>query len=205
MTRTSAESTELQILAAAREQVLKNGGRASMGQIAKAAGVSRRTVYVRFGSRAGLFFKLLRHRSTQEFLGVAGVMDAMSAALDAPEAEALTSFEVYFRSLIEYAAAVDRFSRPLWVNADEDPELSAAFREIDAIFAAQFEEIFRRLETQGLLRASWTVAEAAKSAYQMSMYPAFIGHLRLVRGWSVSEIEERGLRNLKAAFLVEKS
>jgi AcrR family transcriptional regulator len=55
----SVDRTARSILDAARELVAKDGPAPSMGAVARRAGVSRLTVYARFGSRAGLLHALL--------------------------------------------------------------------------------------------------------------------------------------------------
>jgi AcrR family transcriptional regulator len=54
MRQAEADRTRLRILAAARELVSELGPESSVGRVAARAGVSRITIYNRFGSKAGL-------------------------------------------------------------------------------------------------------------------------------------------------------
>jgi len=59
----SVDRTRRSILDAARELVAADGPEPSVGAIARRAGVSRLTVYSRFGSRAGLLDAISPHRA----------------------------------------------------------------------------------------------------------------------------------------------
>jgi AcrR family transcriptional regulator len=59
----SVDRTARSILEAARELVAEQGPAPSVGAVARRAGVSRLTVYARFGSRAGLLEALLPVRA----------------------------------------------------------------------------------------------------------------------------------------------
>ena len=63
--QTSVDRTATAILDAARE-LIAEGGPAGIGAIARRAGVSRITVYNRFGSRAGLLEALAPHAPSAE-------------------------------------------------------------------------------------------------------------------------------------------
>ena len=81
----SVDQTAEKILAAARRQ-LEQGAGLSVGALARAAGVTRATVYNRFGSRAELFGKLAppagaRASDLQEFLAARCARWATSPAL----------------------------------------------------------------------------------------------------------------------------
>ena len=71
----AVDRTRSAILAAARRLVTEAGPGPAVGQVARAAGVSRITVYNRFGSKAGLL-DALRHEVTPE---TADVIDDPSA------------------------------------------------------------------------------------------------------------------------------
>jgi AcrR family transcriptional regulator len=190
-------STEQRILEAAAEVVQRFGVRASMNEIAEAAGVSRQTLYLKFGDRAGLFSALIKGAAAMD----PGLV-AMWKALDLP---ALDAFETFFSTWIRTAIRRERYLRVFWRNAEADPEMMKAVRGTDEALYQKYVELFRKLRAAGLLRSIWTADEAADAAYGTTMYGVFVGHLRTVRGWPPEQILAQGMKVLRATFLTDEA
>jgi AcrR family transcriptional regulator len=190
------QSTRERILEAGRKVIEQLGSRASMTEIATAAGVSRQTLYLLFGDRTSLLMALTLDISRSDH-----AMRAMIAALELP---ALPAFEQFFRSWIRGAMNIEPALRTYWREAEGDPELMLAVRRADQRFYGYYRQLFDGLKAEGALRPIWTAEEAADAAYATTMYGVFVGHLRNMRGWSREEIEERGMKVLRVTFLRER-
>jgi AcrR family transcriptional regulator len=192
----SSPSTRDRILAIAdRLFDGKDAQQATLVEIARAASVSRQTLYLLFGDRLGLMTALWRRR-----LGVEAASLPMYEALKLP---ALEAFDGFFRNWIRHSIRMERSMRPVLSVVDADPELLSVVRKSDEGFRARYRQLFEKVHEARHLRDIWTVEEAVDSAWQTTMYLTFVGHVRNMRGWSPIEIEERGIRVLRATFLKE--
>lgn len=190
-----ASDTRRRIVATAIRLVEEKGARISMSQIARHAGVSRQTLYLQFGDRAGLFLELMLTRFETEPLA-----QVLLAAPDLPGEEA---FDTYFRTWARLAVKLEPFIQPIWTAAMEDPELLAALRVADERLRKRQRQVFERLAEAGRLRSCWTVEEACESAWEMSLFLNFFGHAQNVRGWPPEQLEARAMAVLRAAFLAD--
>lgn len=148
-TRSDVERNRSALLEAAAEELARNPG-ASMGDIAKAAHLTRATVYRHFGTREQLLEGL-----QAEALARAG------AALDACRLDEGPPLDALRRAVDALAVLGGRF-RPLLVEgADLDP----TFQVRRAAVLAPLGEVVRRGQREGSLRADlepeWVVAALA--------------------------------------------
>jgi len=187
-------STRDRILAVAGELVERHS-QATLIEIARAAGVSRQTLYLLFGDRLGLMTALWRRR-----LGVEAASLPMYESLELP---ALEAFDGFFRNWIRIAIRMESSMRPVLAAVDQDPELLDVVRKADEGFRAHYRQLFEKVHKAGYLRDIWTVREAVDSAWQSTMYLTFVGHVRNMRGWSPDQIEERAMKVLRATFLTD--
>jgi AcrR family transcriptional regulator len=190
-----SDATRTHVVAVANRLIEREGPQVPLTRIAKAAGVSRQTLYLLFGGRLGLFQALwqLRLGSDRE----AGL--ARLKALGALEA-----FETLYRQWIRRAIKAEKPMRPLWM-VDDDSDLMKALREADDGAMMAYRLVFSRLRRAGYLRDIWTPDEAADAAWQHVLYLVFVGHVRRMRTWTPKEIEERGMKVLRAAFLTDEA
>ena len=116
----------------------------------------------------------------------------------------LEAFETLYRQWIRRAIKAEKPMRPLWM-VDDDGDLMKALREADdgAMLAYRF--VFGGLRRAGYLREIWTPEEAADAAWQHVLYLVFVGHVRRMRPWTPKQIEGRGMKVLRAAFLTDEA
>jgi len=191
----SDTTTRERILAAVRTAMLAGGVHVTMAEIAKVAGVSRQAVYLQFGDRIGLLAAFIGNQLTK-----IPTRGAQQAALDLPPLEA---FEGFFRNWIRTAASPEL--QLSWRQVQNEPQLLPIVKRNDKRFFGQYIAIFERLQEAGFLRPIWTAKEAADAAYQTTMYGVFIEYLRNMRNWEPEDIEERGMKVLRATFLTDNA
>jgi AcrR family transcriptional regulator len=162
----AADATRRRILDAARASVERGPiGALKVDEVARSAGVSRSTVYLLYGSRAGLFDALGRHlRSEAGF-------DELIREFRKPDA--LAAMRGAQRAAVRMYAALPELARALFTLAAIDPDAVAAVRAIDDGRRPGQAEIARRLAEQGYLRDGVTVAEATDILTVITSFQAF--------------------------------
>jgi AcrR family transcriptional regulator len=162
----AADATRRRILDAARASVESGPiGALKVDEVARSAGVSRSTVYLLYGSRAGLFDALARHLRTE-----AG-FDALIREFRKPDAlEAMRGAQ---RAAVRMYAALPELARALFTLAAIDPDAVAAVRAIDDGRRPGQADIARRLAEQGYLRNGVTVDEATDILTVITSFQAF--------------------------------
>ena len=138
----AAASKRLQVLDAAIEMLASEPlPRVTLEAVARRAGAARSTVYVMFGSRAGLFDAVARR--LLERIG----FDRLVAAVAAPDPlEALR--QAMHESVRLYAEQRDA-ARALWSWADLDTDAAGAFAVLDGGRAAGTAHLVGRLAAAG--------------------------------------------------------
>ena len=190
-----SEVTRARVVAIADRLIEREGPQVPLTRIAKAAGVSRQTLYLLFGGRVGLFQALWRLRLGADQEAAMAKLKALSP---------LEAFETLYRQWIRRAIKAEKPMRPLWM-VDDDSDLMIALREADEGAMVAYRLVFGRLHRAGFLRDIWTAEEAADAAWQHVLYLVFVGHVRRMRPWTPKEIEERGMKVLRAAFLTDEA
>ena len=120
--RESTEENRGRIIASARDLIAgQDGGKFSMEEVARRAGVARMTVYYQFGSLQGLLEALC------DSLAIAGGMDRLAEAFQLADArDAIDRFIAVFAGFWESDRAV---LRGLGALAALDPALAAVLEE----------------------------------------------------------------------------
>ena len=162
----AAEGTRRRILDAARA-TLERGplGALKVDEVAKAAGVSRSTVYLLYGSRAGLFDALARYLRDESGFG------ALIEAFRLPDA--LDALRTAQRVAVRMYATMPDLARALFTLAAIDPDGVAAVRAIEDGRRPGQTEIARRLAAQSYLRDGVTVEEATDILTVVTSFQAF--------------------------------
>jgi AcrR family transcriptional regulator len=151
----------------------------SLDEVARSADVARSTIYLVFGSRAGLFEALV------EDLLERGGFDRLVEAVAHPDAR--EHLRAGLRAGLEMYAADRDVHRVLFSMGQLDPEaLSGAVQRWEERRAGGIEYLARRLEEQGALRADVTVDQAANVLWALSSFESF-DLLYTGRGLSASE------------------
>jgi AcrR family transcriptional regulator len=162
----SADATRRRILNAARATLERGpSGALRVDEVARAAGVSRSTVYVLYGSRAGLFDALGRH------LRLEAGFDELIREFRRPDAlEAMRGSQ---RAAVRMYAKMPELARAMFTMAAVDPDAVAAVRAIEDGRRPGQAEIARRLAEQGYLRNGVSVDEATDILTVITSFQAF--------------------------------
>src|SRR5215207_5388419 len=177
----AAQQTRERVLEAARSS-LRSGplGAVKVDDIAREAGVARSTVYVLFGSRAGLFealaVTLLEQASFERLVAAFRLPDARAALLESLRAgaEAYASEPDVARSILTLA----------------EPDAAVAVQRVERGRWPGMRNLAGRLEAQGLLRDGLSRDEAAQILWVLTSFPTF-DQLFRERGLSAASVADR--------------
>jgi AcrR family transcriptional regulator len=176
----AAEDTRRRILDAMYERLRAAPSQAvSVDRVAKDAGVARSTVYLVFGSRAGLFDAV--GRDVMERAGYAGLLQAVR------HEDAREHMRGGLTAGARMYAAETEVIRALFGMARLDPDAAGgAIAGIEAERSRGMLRLARRLDEQGLLRADVTVEDAAHVLWVLASFESFDA-LFTGRGLSLEE------------------
>jgi AcrR family transcriptional regulator len=178
--------TEAQLIAAATELFLERGYVATtLVQIALHAGIAPRTVYLRFGTKAALFRRVLDRAlvGDAEPIAVAdrpGTQIAMTAKTLHQRIEALVEVSA---GIVERAGALFEVAAQAEGIEPEVAEAAQAGRRATAELCATF---WARATADGLLDRG-TDTEALAVATDVLICADTVVHLRRTRGWTGPE------------------
>jgi AcrR family transcriptional regulator len=177
----TAQETRRRVLDAAYDQLREAPGHpVSVDGIARTAAVARSTVYVIFGSRAGLFDAF-----AADLLERGGFHRVLDAIAD-PDPR-VTVREGIAGGVHTFAAHRDVF-RALVSMAALDPDaVGGAMRRSEQRRAKGMTSLARRLATHGLLRDGLTAKKAADRLWVLTSFDAF-DLLYDGRGQSANEV-----------------
>jgi AcrR family transcriptional regulator len=177
----AAEETRRRILDAVYERLREAPSQpVSVEQVARAARVARSTVYLIFGSRAGLFDAV-----AQDLLQRGGFERVITAVAHPDAREHL---RLGIRASVEVFAVDRDIHRVLLSTAALDPEATAgAVRRSEARRAGGMAYLARRLAEQDLLRPDVSVDDAAHILWLITSFDAF-DLLYTGRGLPVEEV-----------------
>ena len=177
----SADETRRRVLDAVYEQLREAPAQpVSVDRIARSAGVARSTVYVIFGSRAGLFDAF-----AADLLERGGFRRVIDAVAD-PDPRA-TLRDGITGGVHTFAAHRDVF-RALVSMAELDPDaVGGAMQRSEQRRAEGMMQLARRLARRGLLREGLTAKRAADRLWVLTSFDAF-DLLYSGRGLSADEV-----------------
>jgi AcrR family transcriptional regulator len=176
-------ATRLRILDAALRLVTRKGGAdVTLGEVARASGVSRQALYLHFADRAALFLAVVRH--ADERRGLAAMIQRVQ---EAPTGEA---------ALREMAAAQARMNPGIWPLARA---LDSVRRADDAAERSWQERLSHRLEgcralvaqlaREGSLEPALGADVASDLLWTLTSLRMW-EDLVLLRGWSAQKYEQ---------------
>jgi AcrR family transcriptional regulator len=162
----ASEATRARILEAARASLERGPlGALKVDEVAREAGVARSTVYLLFGSRAGLFDALGRYLRDE-----AG-FEALIAASRLPDA--LDNLRASQRAAVAMYARLPDLARGLFTLAAIDPDGVAAVAAIEDGRRPGMEHLARALAAQGYLRDDVTIDEAIDLLTVITSFQSF--------------------------------
>ena len=175
--------TELRILAAARDLFLDHGYVATtLADVAERAGVAARTVYVRFGTKAAVFKRvvdvaLVGDTAPVDLAHRSGTVQSMSAA----------TLEDRIRAFVGVSAGVIERTGELFGVAVEaeaaEPELARAARAGREVTRRQAMAFWRQARTDGLISAEHDVSWLGETTEVLIAADTWV-HIRRTKGWS---------------------
>ncbi|GGK65968.1 hypothetical protein Ppa06_22240 [Planomonospora parontospora subsp. parontospora] len=175
-------STRSRILETARRLITEQGPRASMADVARAAGISRQAVYLHFASRASLLVAVVRDMDERD-----GIRAHCEKALTGEEP--VEAFRAFLRVWLRYAAVIHPVASVLLASRRDDPDAAAAWNDRMGELHEGFLLAARRLGTTGRLRPGLVPDVAADLAWAMTSVPVW-EQLTTDRGRSADEVEE---------------
>jgi AcrR family transcriptional regulator len=180
----NGDDTQARILEAAwglaRERGLSAVG---VGEIAKAAGVSRQLVYHHFTNRAGLLVAMTRHQDDRSGF--------RERALATRDLEPVAAFEALIRAWLEYLPEILPVADALEAAAITGDDGAAAWHDR----MGELREALRFATGRLTLAEPWTADAAADWAWSR-VQPSNWRHLVEERGWPPDEYVDRTVASI---------
>ncbi|MEM1048625.1 MAG: TetR/AcrR family transcriptional regulator [Pseudomonadota bacterium] len=186
------QKTRAEILDAAWDLVSVKGAEVSLQEIARAAGISRQSVYDHFGSRGGLLMALVR-RADDRFDIKNGLFSAFARA--DPLERLDTSIDVW----VDFVERIFPVATDLIRLRATDPDASAAWEDRMADLRSWLVVLTESLEKDRALGAGWTAQAAAEylwAAFSVQMW----GMLTKECGWTADQARAVLRRTIRAAL-----
>ncbi|MCV3209282.1 TetR/AcrR family transcriptional regulator [Mesorhizobium sp. YC-39] len=177
-----SEETRIAILDAAWE-LIAEGGKvdASQSTIAAKAGVSRQTVYLAFGGRAGLLVAMLRNRDRHS-----GQVKSLHEIANG-DGDRWEDFLSFVEHWLDYLPLIYPVGIQLDAAALNDEEAAAAWDDrMKRTLLHGMKHILARLQRAGRIAPGWTVDMAAETVWSL-VHPANWRLLVIECGWSPDE------------------
>jgi AcrR family transcriptional regulator len=158
-------------------------GAVTMGEIAKAAGVSRQLMYFHFDNRAGLLVAMTRRQDTRS-----GFRERAWATRELEPAAAL---EALIRAWFEYLPEILPVTYALEAAVITGDDGAEAWRDR----MNELREAFRHATGRLALADGWT-ADAAADWVWARVQPSTWRHLVDERGWGASDYVDRAVASI---------
>ena len=174
----TSQTREAVLAAAWRLIVERSRVDVSLADIAAAAGVTRQSIYLGFGNRAGLLVAMARHADAQSAHARRMRAIALGAA-DRPEA-----LLAFVRAWLQHLPEIYPVGMLLSAAAVTDPEAAEVFhdRMIGGLHTP-YRTLLERLALAGHLARGLSAARAADLCWSLTHIDAW-RHLVVERGWS---------------------
>lgn len=195
--------SRLRVLAQSRELFLAGGyGRTTIAAIARAAGVSKESVYKGFGGKPGL----VRAIYEQSLLGAGGApAEERSDRAQTTVADARELMEQFGR----FTAEVSPLGAPVFLlirdaAASGDQDMAALLRDVEDARYSRMLHNARQVRARGFLRKALTEAKVADVMFTCTSAELYEG-LVLRRGWSAEQYGDFIAKTLAANLLPDPS
>lgn len=185
--------TRAALLDAAREIVEERGLPAlTMGAVAELAGVTRRSVYLRFESRTHLLTALFDHVNESEDLA-ASVLPVRNAP------DAATAIQAWAAHVARFHPHVLRIARAVQSMKDTDPDAAEHWRLVQEDWHRLCRLVARRIDDEKSLASGWTVETMADMLHAL-MSLDVLEILIDQRGWSSDDVAVHLARVAQSTF-----
>ncbi|MCP5151856.1 MAG: TetR/AcrR family transcriptional regulator [Ectothiorhodospiraceae bacterium] len=186
--------TRTRILEATVRMLEAHGGRGvRMGDIARAAGVSRQAVYLHFATRTELLVAATRHLDAQ--LDLDGRLARSRAAGSGVE-----RLHRYIEFWGDYVPRIHAVARALLAARDTDEAAAAAWGDRMAALRDGCRAAVEALRDDGALAAGWSADSATDVLWTLLLVPSW-EHLTRDCGWTGAEYVAR-MKTLASRALV---
>lgn len=165
----------------------------SLLDIARAAGVSRQTVYVNFNSRAGLLLAMVEHSDASS----ADLARMQRQRAEQPIDQAI---ETTVRGWFKYLPVVFDVAHALRAAAVTDADARAAWDSRMALLRGGLLGLMQRLNAEGRLAAGWTPETAADWCHHLVHIDTW-HHLVVQRHWRPADVVRRTLAAIRASVI----
>lgn len=175
-----SQQTQQQLLKAARE-ILERQGLASltMSALATKAGVSRRTVYLHFSSRADILQALFG------YLGSAGrLAETLDRVWQAPDS--IVAVQLWAQHIAIAHPKIMTVSRSLEGVRGAEPEAATMWDQAMSGWQAGARRLVDWLNAEGHLSGDWTVESATDGVWALMSFE-LLERLTVDRGWSTEQ------------------
>jgi AcrR family transcriptional regulator len=185
--------TQAALLEAAREIVEDRGLPAlTMGAVAELAGVTRRSVYLRFESRTQLITALFDHVNERDDLA-----SSVRPVHDAPDAAA--ALQAWAAHVARFHPRILRIARAVQSMKDTDPDAAEHWRLVQEDWHRLCLVLAGRVHDEGILAPGWTVrtmADMLQALMSLDVLETLVGQ----RGWSADGFASHLARVAQSTF-----
>ncbi len=183
------------VLETAWEMIAEQGDTSiTLVEVAKRAGVSRQTVYVNFGSRAGLLLAMVAHKDKTS-------PELVRLKTKRPDATPEQMLVGVVRAWFAYIPVVFKVARALSAAGETDLDARAAIDSRWQVLRAGFLVTTNALRQAGKLAPQWTPETAADWFYHLAHIDTW-QHLVIERGWSPEKVVEQTIESLLGTLCV---
>jgi AcrR family transcriptional regulator len=177
-------------------QMIAEQGSASITlvDVAKRAKVSRQTVYVNFGNRAGLLLAMVEHSDENS-------VELARLKTKPPGATPEQLLDHVVRAWFDYMPIVFKVARALAAAGENDVDAREAIESRWQILRAGFLLVTSALQRHGKLAPDWTPETAADWVYHMAHIDTW-QHLLIERGWAQDKVIEQTIQSLLRTLCV---
>jgi AcrR family transcriptional regulator len=188
-------STRERVLQVARELIAERGNAAiTLVDVAARAGLSRQTMYLLFGSRAGLLVAMV-----EQIDATSAGPERLRAARDG--SDPLAAFEAYLRAWFDYLPQVLPVARALTAAATAgDRDAQAAWESRMRKLRGGFLQLAQALRAAGRLRETWSTQAAADWMFGLT-HADLWQHLVVEAGWPGATAVDRLVSALRATLI----
>ena len=190
------KKTQAEVLDIAWALISEQGADVSLSKIASAAGISRQTVYLHFGTRGGLLVALVR-RADERF----EIKQQFDAALEIPDPkERLTAT---LRAWLGFVPKIYPVAKDLIRLRDTDPEAAGAWEDRMTDLRAWLKILMQSLAAEGRLKPDWTADTASQFFWAQTSVQVW-GLLRFECGWGEGAVSDKLHQTILANLLREE-
>ena len=189
--------TRTRILTAALRLLEENRGKnVRMGDIAKAAGVSRQAIYLHFKSQADLMVATVQYGD--QLQGAATLVEPWRRA------QGVAKLDTWIEFWGNYVPKIFGVAKALMVARESDEAAAAAWDDRMNDVRKSCRKTIQELSARGLLAEGWTVKTASDLLWTMLSISVW-EQLSVSCGWSTKQYVERMRKLARRTFVSERA